>query len=180
MAGLPAEQVEELATRFGRIVYNAAYRVLGNADDAEDVLQSVFLRLLDGRRAIASGVSEWGAMLRTMATHAAIDLLRCRPRARFEPFDGFVSVPAETQSAVEVAEKSRMAATLREVLAELPQRDAQVFCLRHFEELSYDEIAGELGLSVSQVGVILHRGKAQLRGLLEERMSAGARKDSVR
>ena len=56
---------------------------------------------------------------------------------------------------------------LRRALAGLPKRDAQVFALRYVEELTYEQIAAEMDLSVNQVGVILHRARRRLRDILK-------------
>jgi RNA polymerase sigma-70 factor (ECF subfamily) len=65
---------------------------------------------------------------------------------------------------VETAELVRM---FRELVVQLPDRQAQVYCLRYVSEMSYREIAREMGLKTSDVGVLLHRTHARLRELVE-------------
>ena len=69
----------ELARAYGRLVFEAAYRVLGQASAAEDVQQDVFLRLVER---MPSGVASWPAWLRASAVRLAIDRLRHRRRWR--------------------------------------------------------------------------------------------------
>ncbi len=66
--------VTELSEHFGRMVYATAYRVLGNHQDAEDILQDVFLKLLGGwgKRIQPETVRDWGAYLRVTALRCAI------------------------------------------------------------------------------------------------------------
>jgi len=56
---------------------------------------------------------------------------------------------------------------LRQAVAALPERDAQVFTMRYFEEFSYEAIATQMGLSINLVGVILHRARKTLRETFE-------------
>lgn len=171
------ERVRELADCHGQMVFRAAYRVLGNIEDAEDVLQSVFLRLLDSR-AKADPPQDWGAFLRVMATHAAIDLLRQRSKRNRVDAEEIENLPApESSLPGHTLEQRRLADLLRGALAQLPARDACVFTLRHFEECSYEEIVHQQNLSISQVGVILHRARIRLRAILEPLLAAGKRKD---
>jgi RNA polymerase sigma-70 factor (ECF subfamily) len=82
---------------------------------------------------------------------------------------GTVSDPARD------AEDAELSQCLRDALALLPPRQAEVFCLRHLNELSYREIARQLDLKTSAVGVLLHRGRKRLRQLLSP---ADANKDA--
>jgi len=165
-----AERVAELTDRYGRMVFATAYRVLGNTHDAEDALQDVFLKLLHtwNGHLKPGAVRDWGAYLRVMTTRRAVDLLRRTSRRGGErdELSGDIEAPAN-QSTREVVSQRQEATLLRQALRSLPKRDAQIFALRYFEECAYEEIAQEMGLSVSQVGVILHRGRKRLREILE-------------
>ena len=151
------------------MVFTTAYRILGNADDAEDALQEVFLKLTgawDGPLG-PDAVRDWGAYLRVMATRCAVSLLRVRSNRRrgTVPLGDNVAAPDRRDSKrLETSERMQL---LRRALGGLKQRDAGVFALRHFEELSYEEIAAQMNLSVSQVGVILHRTRKRLQKLLD-------------
>jgi RNA polymerase sigma-70 factor, ECF subfamily len=163
------QHVIELADRYGRLVYSTAHRILGNTHDAEDVLQQVFLKLLGvGNGHVAhQPVQDWGAYLRTMASRTALDVLRTiRQRRRREmPLTEGV---LEEQEVAETTDSSERADRLRQAIAILPERDAWVFSLRYFEELSYESIATETGLSIDLIGVILHRSRKTLREAVEQ------------
>ena len=64
-------------------------------------------------------------------------------------------------------------------MAVLPARDAAIFALRHFEDLSYRQIASQMELSVDQVGVILHRTRKRLRKVLEPIVGFASRHERV-
>ena len=170
MKHVHAEWVAELAERHGRMVFATAYRILGNADDAEDAIQDVFLRLLSSRDGgwKPDSVRNWGAYLRVAATRAAVDLLRRRSkwirsrRALSEEIEDATVKPVDSLIA-----RQAKAERLRQALAGLPKRDARVFVLRYVEDLSYQQIAVEMDLSVNQVGVILHRARRRLRDVLD-------------
>ncbi|MBX7245561.1 MAG: sigma-70 family RNA polymerase sigma factor [Candidatus Sumerlaeaceae bacterium] len=167
MAADRTEWVGRLADLHGRLVYNAAYRIVGNTDDAEDVLQTVFLRLLDGTAA-EDHARDWGAFLRVSATRAAVDVTR---RKRNIVTEDSITMDTRTVpdavSPDEVLDGKRLAALTRQALEQIPARDAEVFALRHFEEMPYEDIVGHLGISTNQVGVILHRARKRLRQILE-------------
>lgn len=170
------ERVAELVDQYGRMVFATTYRILGRADEAEDALQEVFLKLIgvwDGRLRTAT-VRDWGAYLRVMATRSALSLLRAKASRRFETrqLNEHIAAPDNQESAVR--EKVERMQCLRKALTSLPERDAAVFALRYFEDLSYEQVAHEMNISVSQVGVILHRTRKRLRTLVDEAMGGSA------
>jgi len=165
-----AEQVEELADRYGQMVFATAYRVLGNAQDAEDTLQEVFLKLL-GRwngRLKPDAVRDWGAFLRVAASRCALDMLRRKVRRKraADKLSEEVELAAK-EDPRRSANQREEARLLRQALSLLPNRDARIFALRYFEDLPYAEIAEQMSLSTSQVGVILHRARKRLQEILE-------------
>ncbi len=142
-------------------VFRAAYRITGSAADAEDVVQSVFLRLLQ-RSDVPLGDGGAGYLYRS-AVHGALDLLRSRQRAAWVPLeepDGAAD-PAPGPEREEDLRRLRQA--LRSALSRLSPRAAEMFALRYFEGLGNREIAGLLGTSQGVVAVLLHRTRARLR-----------------
>ncbi len=178
------EWVSELSETFGQMVYHAAYRILGSPEDAEDVLQEVFLKLLSGsgKRIHPEAVKNWGAYLRVTASRTAIDLLRRKPKYKEESWE-FVRETEVSNGRTPryLASQKQKARFLRQALSQLSERDAKVFALRCFEELSYENIAEHMSISVNQVGVILHRSRERLKEILKpmeepvERRAPGAR-----
>lgn len=174
----PEEELAALAQMHGPMVYATAYRVVGNAEDAKDAYQDVFLKVLDNWKKQSESVRDWGAYLRVMASRCAIDMLR--RNSRWRPMDGDFSERIEAP----VSENPRHQATqrekaliLRQALASLSERDAKIFALRYFEDLSYEEIAIHLEVSVNAVGTILHRARERLRKILEPKLASNLTDD---
>ena len=73
-----AETVKDLIDQYGKMVFSTAYRILGSAEDAEDALQEVFLKVLGKWNGSLKpdSVRDWGAYLRVVASRSAIDMLR--------------------------------------------------------------------------------------------------------
>jgi RNA polymerase sigma-70 factor (ECF subfamily) len=149
--------------------FRAAFRITGNAMDAEDVVQTVFLRLLRQSQP-PTGEGAGGYVYRS-AVNGALDLVRSRNRAGWVPLetDGRPAV-ALADTAPEPdreAELSELRRALRLALARLAPRAAEIFALRYFEGLGNREIAELTGTSAGVVAVLLHRTRARLRRELE-------------
>lgn len=154
---------EALAHRYGRLVFKAAYRVLGDAALAEDVQQEVFLRLLE---APPADVKSWPAYLSASAVRGAIDVLRRQRRWwRVLPLWS-----AQEPTAAPSAEHENIARErgrqLRDALAALPRREAQCFGLRYLQGLDIGDIAQALEMSENNVNVTLHRARRRLEARL--------------
>ena len=181
-----AEQVEQLAHEHGRMVFATAYRILGNAEDAEDAQQEVFLKMLRtwNRSLKSDAIRDWGAFLRVVASRAAVDLLRRNRRGKQNKEERSYAAGREELLALDrrnprsEAIRHEQAKLLRQSLSALPKREACVFTLRYFEDFSYEQIAKHMGLSVSLVGVTLHRTRERLRKTLEPLVSPDSQQDS--
>jgi RNA polymerase sigma-70 factor (ECF subfamily) len=141
-------------------VFRAAYRVTGNAEDAEDVLQSVFLRLIHhGKTALP--VANLSSYLYRAAINAAVDLLRARrERVGLEEVERAPDTTSPTPERAHAAGEIR--ARLRCALAALPPKAAEAFALRYLEGHRNHEIARMLGISRVTVAVTLHRTRRRL------------------
>ena len=162
-AGPSDDALAALFQKHSRQVLAAAYRVTGSRQDAEDALQTVFLRLTNRWDEIGLS-STPGPYLRRAAVNAAIDLLRSRAAAGAIPIDDLGNEPPDKHGvSPERWQRDReFRRRLRQALTALTERNAQVFCLRYFEELTNKEIAEALGLSQTRVAVILHRARKRL------------------
>lgn len=159
----PPEELERLFQTYHEPVFRMAYRVTGNAEDAEDVLQTVFLRLL--RHEVVDLQPNPKAYLMRAAVNASLDIARSRSRHQLvdvedvahELFISSDAGPARRQ------QDRELRAVLRQALAKLEGKSGQVFVLRYFEGYGNREIAETLGMSPLVVGVMLHRTRARLR-----------------
>ena len=143
--------------------------------DAEDVLQTVFTRLL--RREEQPELSESaGSYLHRAAVNAALDLMRRRKRARTVDLDevGDHLVDHADPGPERRRGNRELARRLREAMTRLSPRQAEIFTLRYLEGLGNLEIAKMLGASQTSIAVILHRARHRLQkelGSLEGELS---------
>lgn len=155
----PLAGFSDLYERHYEAVFRAALRVTGNAADAEDVLQTVFLRVL-ARGSEADEVALPAAYFRRAAVNAAVDVLRRRQlHAESEYDDG---APHAAVSAPFLLKER-----LRRAIAALDRDDASLFLLRHVEGLSLEELAALFEIEKNNVAVRLHRIRHRLRGELD-------------
>ena len=157
-------ELDQLYSAYQRTVFSAAYRVTGSVADAEDVLHPVFLRRLKRPGPIENAEG----YLRRAAVNAALDVVRARRGAEID-LDRMVSSGRDGLDAVK---DSELREQLRAALATLPDRSAEVFVLRHFEDRKNPEIARMLGMTQIGVAVTLHRARKKLQ---DELRKAGVR-----
>jgi len=178
----PTPQPE--AAELGRIfeehhgrVFRAAYRITGNASDAEDVLQNVFLRLArreqaepadDGSPDPATNLEGY---LYRAAINSALDL--CRSRRR-QPAVGTDGAPEPAASGARPGDELELRGWLRQALGLLSPRQAEMFVLRYVEGYDNREIARLLTTSQAVVAVSLFRARGRLRKEIRS-LAGGAR-----
>jgi RNA polymerase sigma-70 factor, ECF subfamily len=145
----PPDELEILFREQHARIFRTAYRITGSAVDAEDVLQNVFLRLMNNRVTLDAAWSP-EQYLRRAATNASIDLLRRKTwRAETEIHEELDYGTGEST----VLLKER----LRRALAKLPPEDAELFVLCYLEGYTYDELAEQFKLERGTVASRLHR-----------------------
>ena len=150
----PDDDLEAAYQAHHNLVYRTAYRVTGNPSDAEDVLQTVFLRLMK-RDAQAAALEQPEGYLRRAAVNASIDLLRERQRTGQAMLESIAVSPACT-------ELRELRDTLRRAVSKLEPRQAEMVALRFFEGYTNKEIAEMFKISQILVAVTLHRAKSKL------------------
>lgn len=163
-AARPEPWLERCYEEHAGRVLATAWRVTGSATDAEDVLQTVFLRLSRRPRGEPLGDAAAGYLHRS-AVHAALDVLRSRQRAGWVPLEAAGELPhvGSGDDPERARRNAELRRALRLALARLSPRAAEVFALRYFEGLGNSEIAEQLGVSQGVVAVLLHRTRARLR-----------------
>jgi RNA polymerase sigma factor (sigma-70 family) len=161
----------QIVEQYGPQVWRIAQRLLRHEADAADCFQRTFLAALEVSR--KTTVRNWPALLRRIATARALEQLRQRvgrqKRLAADPEERGVEgqIDRKTCGPDDAAQARELADDLRRALAEIDVRQAQVFCLACLEECSYAEIAEQMGVTVSNVGVLLNRAKAALRERLK-------------
>jgi len=160
----PPDEVEALFREHYDHVYRAAYRVTGNAVDAEDVLQTVFLRLVRRQEKVDLSPSP-GSYLHRAAVNASLDLLRSRTRSRSVSLEEVTfDAPHSSEPSPEAQHVDReLQNQIRRSIATLGPKAAEIVVLKYFEGHSNLEIAEMLGTSQMVIGVLLHRARTRLR-----------------
>jgi len=157
-----AEAFGELVRRYQVTVFNACYRLLGNRHEAEDLAQEAFIRAYE-RLDTFDAERPFGPWMRRVAVNLGLNRLQSAgPPAlllddeRDEPLAALEESPEVAREHVERAE------ALRAALKSLPPHYRAVVELRHFQEMSYDQIAAALGLPLSDVKSHLFRARKML------------------
>jgi RNA polymerase sigma-70 factor, ECF subfamily len=158
---------EAVVSQNAAIVQRTVYRLVGTHADAWDCVQETFLEAVKIDR--RERVRNWPALLRRLATVRALDLLRARTRQRSRG-----SLEADLAQAIgrepdpsHNAEASELAERLRAAVGELPRRQAEVFCMKYFEQMTFEEVAEQLGIRPTAVRMLLSRARRHLHRLLE-------------
>jgi RNA polymerase sigma-70 factor (ECF subfamily) len=163
MAGEPLPQgFEDLFDAHYVLVYRTAYGVTGRVEDAEDVVQTVFLRLLQRDRPGDFLKNPKGYLYRAAVNLALTIVQTRRRRALAEASEDLaVAIPARASSRAEELHRK-----LYEAIAELKPRAASILVLRYLHNYSDAEIAKLLGTSRGVIAVTLYRSRARLKKLL--------------
>jgi RNA polymerase sigma-70 factor, ECF subfamily len=149
-----SKDFEQMFLAHHDLVYRAAYRITGSAQDAEDVLQTLFLRLL--RRECPPDIEKNPkGYLHRAAVNIALDVIKARSRV---VSDGNLDIAVESVPGADDIQKC-----VRLALAELNPKAAEIFVLRHVEGFDNAEIAKMLGTTRGTVAVLLFRARMRLK-----------------
>jgi RNA polymerase sigma factor (sigma-70 family) len=164
-----SEWVSSTLQRFEQPLVRYAQRITGDLETAREVVQDTFLRLCRQQQAAIDGhLSQW---LFTVCRNRALDVQQKERRMSTTLDFDQQSGPAATLATAapdEAAETRDSAARVLEFLDQLPTNQQEVIRLKFQNELSYREIAEVTGLTVSNVGFLLHVGLKELRKLMKE------------
>ncbi len=164
-----AADFDRIVEEHSGFVYNVAFRMMGNPQDAEDVAQEAFISAYRafGRFRGESRVTTW---LYRITVNAALMRLRKEKKARELTRTGLddVDVPDWSDAPYRAATDSELGDRLREGIGMLPDDMKAAVVLRDIEELSSAEAADIIGISVPALKSRLHRGRVLLRKHLEE------------
>jgi RNA polymerase sigma-70 factor (ECF subfamily) len=153
---------EQLYRWFERPVFTLAFRLTGEREEAQDVLQDTMLKLFDKLGEFRGDSPFWG-WLRQIAVNEA--LMRLRKRGRL-PLEADLDIELEARDTV-LPPQAADAAVLGKALAQLPEATRSVLWLYHAEGYTHEEIAGAMGRTISFSKSQLARGTRKLRALLD-------------
>jgi RNA polymerase sigma-70 factor, ECF subfamily len=163
-----------LVERHSRPVFRLAFRMTGNEQDAEDVVQESFLRAyrqierFDGRAA-------FGTWLYRIAANCSLDLIRARKireDRRVSPTEeesiGWLeNVATQSPSPERLTQSGQIASLLRPALAQLSDMERTAFILRHYEGCDIEQISQVLGVKANAAKHTVFRAVQKLRRALE-------------
>ena len=177
---------EELVSRYQHRLVGIMNHIVGNAEEAEDLAQEVFLRVYRARKKYRPR-SKFSTWLFTIANNLALNLLRSRQRKPSVPLSlrdsGPLGPRPEEQllhdrgtGPMQKVQKVELAERIREALDSLNERQRMAVVLNKFEDMGYAEIAEVMELSTKAVKSLLSRARMNLRAALAGyvRMDGGA------
>lgn len=167
------DRFETFVRQFQDMVFATAFRLLGRPADAEDVAQTVFLRAYERFDTVGDSPAAAG-WLKTVTTNLCLNHLT-RHRSRWRLFSELGGNDDEAGPAYEDSlaaaqpaggadlEREQLQEALEEALQRLPDHQRVPLVLYHFEDKSYQDIAGVLGVSLGKVKTDIHRGREALK-----------------
>ena len=170
------EAFELIFSRYVNRVYQQAFKLVGNASDAEDVVQEVFLLAYSKVKAF-QGKSEFSTWLYRITVNAALTKLRQRKREKEVSLDNYLPKFREdghhtmpvvdwSQDVDKLVASNEINQIINQALDQLSLVDRAVVVMSDLEEMSNSEIGEALGLSIQAVKARLHRARLFLRGKL--------------
>jgi RNA polymerase sigma-70 factor (ECF subfamily) len=165
------EAFRALVEQHGRSAFRLAFRMTGNQQDAEDVVQESFLRAYRQLGRFESRAN-FGTWLYRIVANCSVDLMRAKQarhdQARGESLDESVDLPAQDRPGPErLAESAELHGKIQTALGGLSPLERAAFTLRHYEGRSIDEISKTLGLGTSAAKHSVFRAVRKLRLALE-------------
>lgn len=160
---------DEIVREHSSRVYRLAYRLTGNAHDAEDLTQDVFVRVFRSLSSYTPGTFE--GWLHRITTNLFLDSVRRKQRIRFDALadDAADRLRGREPTPERVVADRMLDADIQRALEALPPAFRAAVVLCDIEGLSYEEIAATLGIKLGTVRSRIHRGRAQLRAALDHR-----------
>jgi RNA polymerase sigma-70 factor, ECF subfamily len=154
---------EEVARDHGRFLYNVAYRLAGNDDDAQDLVQEALLRVRKGLERYQPGSLE--GWLARIVTNVFLDEMRRRKR---RPTDALPDDPGRVLPPAPAADEAQtgLSDEIQHALEGLPDEFRVPVVLCDVSDLSYEQIAESTGVPIGTVRSRIHRGRRMLRASL--------------
>jgi RNA polymerase sigma-70 factor (ECF subfamily) len=169
--------LRQLLKEYQDKVYNQAYRMLGNNEDAEEATQDVFLRIHRGMEEFR-GDSKMSTWIYSITANVCISRLR-KKQLPISSLDKPLAdsgdtladfIPGEGPDPSEILEDEQMRAMVRNEVRNLPPKWAMAVSMYHFDELSYEEIASAMEIPKATVATYILRGRQQLAAQLSKAM----------
>jgi RNA polymerase sigma-70 factor, ECF subfamily len=169
MSALASRELGALATlydRYGRLAYSLAYRILGESEGAEDVVQDAFLSAWRGAASYRPDRGNPRAWLLSIVHHRAVDILRRKTTFRPAPLEAAELQPGDEDTAAS-AERNVEHRTVREALDALPQAQRRTIELAYFGGYTHVELSELMGVPLGTVKGRMRIGLQKMRRSLE-------------
>jgi RNA polymerase sigma-70 factor (ECF subfamily) len=154
----------EIVDKYQKPLFNAAYRILGSAADAEEVTQVAFIKAFEGLGSFRKG-NKFFSWIYRICINESLNFRQAR--RQHDPLNEEVHARPETPETI--YGQRELEADIQEALKALKDEYRVVIVLRHFQELSYDEMSEILGLPQKTVKSRLFSARQQLRDLIPDR-----------
>lgn len=166
---------EEIVRTHSARVYRLAYRLTGNAHDAEDLTQDVFVRVFRSLHSYTPGTFE--GWLYRITTNLFLDSARRKKKIRFDGFvdDAQERLPGREPTPERAALDQMFDVDVCNALSSLAPEFRAAVVLCDIEGYSYEEVASTLGIKLGTVRSRIHRGRAMLRKALAHRAPVAGR-----
>ena len=167
-----SDAFRSLVERHSRNVFRLAFRMTGNENDAEDIVQETFLKAYKQLNRYESR-SSFGTWLFRIAANCSLDLIRSRKHRQEvamlddEDRDRLAALPSSDPGPDRLAVSKQVGQRVTEAMAELTAQERTAFVLRHFEGLSIEQISGMLGVGGNAAKHSIFRAVQKLRRALE-------------
>src|SRR5213594_481962 len=169
LSSLAARDLGALAAlydRYGRLAYSLAYRILGESEGAEDVVQDAFLSAWRGAPGYRRERGNPRAWLLSIVHHRAVDILRRKTTFRPAPLEVAELQPGDEDTAL-AAEKNVEGRTVRAALEALPQAQRRTIELAYFGGYTHVELSELMGVPLGTVKGRMRIGLQKMRRALE-------------
>lgn len=153
-----------------RRLYRTAFQLMGNAQDAEDMVQEAYLRLWKRRDELPTDIINTEAYCVTLVKNICYDALRLSHLEEDNRPPEELSIATESNVMKEVEQKDEINHVMK-LINRLPDQQRQVMLMRDVEDRPYEEIEQTTGLSAVNIRVLLSRARKKIRGQIKEMMS---------
>jgi RNA polymerase sigma-70 factor (ECF subfamily) len=152
-----------LVERWERPIFAFLFRMLGSAEEAEDLCQDTFMNLIKAADRYQSS-GRFQSWLFRIAGNKARSRLRRRKILRWLPLNNeYDNTPAQNSNALDHLAGQQQEIVVQNAIAKLPERQREALILKQYNEMSYQEIAEAMDTSVSAIQMLLHRAMTALR-----------------
>jgi len=152
-------------------IYRMAYRLMGNREEAEDIVQEVYLKLW-GLRSELDNYNSIEALSIRITRNLCLDNLRRRKTSQEAMKLERIKGEAYTETPVDRLERKEEKEVVLSLITALPEPQRSLVHLRHIEGKEYDEIASMVNMNVNAIRVSISRARKQMREVLEKKYAS--------